>query len=57
VKRIQYELHEKLEHLEEATIRNMLVNIANEFTFILKAFSDKLTVGEFEKIFLKNDSV
>lgn len=57
VKRIQYELHEKLEHLEEATIRNMLINIANEFTFILKAFSDKLTVGEFEKIFLKNDSV
>ena len=57
VKRIQYELHSNnIEKLDEENLRNLLINIANEFTFILKAFSDKLTVWEFEKIFLRKDS-
>ncbi len=57
VKRIQYELHwDKLKNLDQENLKNLLINIANEFTFILKAFSDKLTVWEFEKIFLRKDS-
>ncbi len=57
VKRIQYELHsDSIENLDEKNLKNLLINIANEFTFILKAFSDKLTVWEFEKIFLRKDS-
>lgn len=56
-KRIQKELrnlNNNWWNLDQQNIKNLLINIANEFSFIIKAFSDKLSVIEFEEIFLKS---